>query len=171
MREKAAKNKSSLLPFFELLVCKEVITSKMVRGKGLKRRAEVLETEEDATSTEDDATSSINHEISEVPEKVTYKTFFRYEYNKKGEKIGVCSLCEQKKIHREFRMTNGSTNGIRGHLQREHKESAAKLFGEKCGSDSQWKNGTFNRNGSSGERIDTFLKVSSLISCFYTRII
>lgn len=55
-------------------------------------------------------------------QKIYYKNYFEYTTNDQKEKIGVCLICLEKDLRKEFKMKNGNTKGIKGHLERDHKE-------------------------------------------------
>lgn len=68
----------------------------------------------DDSIAEGDFGSTIQH-----PVQGRYKKYFKYE--KRGrEKVGICLECFQINVHREVKMANGNTSGLRKHLEIYH---------------------------------------------------
>ena len=85
------------------------------------------EDDSDPSSSSDDSSSKDENSNNQNTQKITYQSFFRYEKDQ-NSKIGVCLLCEKKNLRKTFKMANGSTNGIKKHLEKEHAESYVILF-------------------------------------------
>lgn len=62
--------------------------------------------------------------------KVDYDEDFVFSKDKNGVRYGTCKKCQQKKVKKEYKMTDGNTSGLKSHLFSEHLEIYELLFGK-----------------------------------------
>lgn len=54
--------------------------------------------------------------------KINYTDYFLYTTNQEGESIGRCKECSQNGLNKEYRRKKSSTNGMKNHLEKDHKK-------------------------------------------------
>lgn len=109
--------------------------------------------QEDTQATEVTDTSSLIEESTGNP---TYRTYFSYEKNASGEKIGVCKTCPDRATSKVIKMKNGNTSGLKYHLKRYHPAVYQKLFGSNSADEKK-----STTNSSSQKLMNTYTQVSN----------
>lgn len=97
----------------------------------MKRRTEnifspVEKEKKRKTENEPDEAEQENTPIAK--ERQNYQLYYRFE-KKNNEKIGICRECAKKNLHKELKMKNCNTTGLKKHLQVSHPLIYQTMFG------------------------------------------
>ena len=60
--------------------------------------------------------------------KPYYTQYFKFEKKKQNEKIGIYLECAKNHVHKEFKMKNSNTSGLKKHLKGNHKSIFQTMF-------------------------------------------